>query len=72
MKGESMKDGGRVLEFNIEDLKHLRNYLWLAQLKVTDIFKDETDSGMAEMEREELASIEDMAETINNFLKIFG
>lgn len=67
-----MKDGGRVLEFNIEDLKHLRNYLWLASLKVADILKDETDSGMAETEREELANIEDMAETINNFLKIFG
>lgn len=67
-----MKDGGRVLEFNIEDLKHLKNYLRYAHNYLTDIRERETDPNMIDMERLEIWQIHEMYCEITNFLNIFG
>lgn len=67
-----MRDGGRHLDFDIEDLKHLKNYLTFAHKYVVDVLNRESDPDMAEVERLELEQIYEMYCTINNFLKIFG
>lgn len=71
-KEANMKDGGRVLEFNVEDLKHLKNYLTFAWKYVTDVYHKETDADMAKVERLELEQIHDMYCEVTNFLNIFG
>lgn len=60
-----------TLEFNVEELTHLRNYLKFALNYVTDIYNKETDPNMAEVEREELPSIKELYISIGNFIAIW-
>jgi len=67
-----MDENNHVMEFEIEDLKHLKNYLRFALTYVREQLDRETSVEMAEVEREELYNIQEMYVCISNFINFFG
>ena len=66
-----MKEEYKAIEFNLEDLKHLKNYLRFALTYVREQLDRETSVEMAELEREELKLINDYYVRISNYTDTF-
>ena len=66
-----MKEEYKAIEFNLEDLKHLKNYLRFALTYVREQLDRETSVEMAEVEREELRCINDYYVRISNYINLY-
>ena len=60
------------MELNIKDLKHIKNYLIFAGRYLVDQFNKETDLNMADLIMEELDSVTEYINRINNILNSIG
>ena len=66
-----MKEEYKAIEFNLEDLKHLKNYLRFALTYVREQLDRETSVEMAEVEREELRLIHSYYVRISNYINLY-
>ena len=61
-----------TLEFEVADLKHLKNYLVFAQKYLVDQYNVETNVEMAKLIRQEIDDISEYVAIMSNFISIFG
>lgn len=66
-----MNEEYKAIEFNLEDLKHLKNYLRFALTYVREQLDRETSVEMAEVEREELRLIHEYYVRISNYINLY-
>lgn len=61
-----------TLEFDVKDLKHLKNYLVFAHRYLTDQYNRESSLDMAKVIKSEIEAVSDLINTISNFIMIWG
>ena len=66
-----MRDAGRRLELDLEDCRHLKNYLVYAIKYLNEQYDKETSADMSDLIMEELKLVVEYQQNINSFIKLF-